>query len=153
MTNIADLEKRINSAETVLDVLKAELEELKQQEQPEQESLFGRWATHPKYGRGIIIYDKPYPEDQVRLAHRIESEEGETAWPLVHLADLTLDPANLTTKQDFEDAPEDTIAEATTEPHDVYVKTGKLWYVAGDITEANPTTMPTCRVIRWGDGE
>lgn len=151
MTNIADLEKRINSAETVLDALKAELEELKQQEQPEQESLLGRWATHPKYGRGITLGVDS--NGRVEMAIPCQEHFYGVRYVYPPRADLTLDPATLNTAQGFKDAPEDTIAEATTEPHDVYVKTGKLWYVAGDITEANPTTMPTCRVIRWGDGE
>lgn len=152
MTDIKDLELRIKSAESTLEMLRGELEELRQQQQ-EPESLFGRWATLPKHGRGIITSIKPDSTGEVRFIYRNESFTDSTEWIFASVEHLTLDPATLNTTEDFEDAPEGTIAEAATEPHDVYVKTGKLWYVAGDITEANPTTMPTCRVIRWGNDQ
>ncbi|WP_297451730.1 hypothetical protein [uncultured Corynebacterium sp.] len=154
MSNIADLEERINSAEAVLEALSAELESLKQQEQPEPEpeSLFGRWATHPEYGRGIIISSEPDGDGEVRFACRSGSyPDGATRFDRPESFDL--DPATLSTAEDFEDAPEGTIAEATTEPRDVYVNDGGRWWVAGDNVEANPTTMPPCRVIRWGNGQ
>lgn len=154
MTDIKDLELRIKSAESTVEMLRGELEELRQQQQPEPEPLFGRWATHPEHGRGIIISDKPDFGGEVKFAYHWNPEdEDSTTCHYVNLGGLALDPVTLNTTEDFEDAPEGTIAEATTEPNDVYVKTGKLWYVAGDITEANPTTMPTCRVIRWGNGQ
>lgn len=154
MTTIKDLELRIKSAASTLEMLRGELEELRQQQQqePEQESLLGRWATHPKHGRGIIIYDKPYPEDTVRFAHRIESEEGETAWPLVHLADLTLDPATLTVK-DFNDAPAGTIVEIMVEPKGVYVKKDNVWFGAGEEYPTPVQSLAKARVIRWGNGQ
>ena len=154
MTDIKDLELRIKSAESTVEMLRGELEELRQQQQPEPEPLFGRWATDPEHGRGIIISDKPDFGGEVKFAYHWNPEdEDSTTCHYVNLGGLALDPVTLNTTEDFEDAPEGTIAEATTEPNDVYVKTGKLWYVAGDITEANPTTMPTCRVIRWGNGQ
>lgn len=156
MTDIKDLELRIKSAESTLEMLRGELEELRQQQQqePEQESLLGRWATHPTYGRGIITDVEPSADGDVEFAFPDAGDcETRTSSIQVTLDEIDLDPATLTTTEDFEDSPEGTIAEAATEPHDVYVKTGKLWYVAGDITEANPTTMPTCRVIRCGNGK
>lgn len=152
MTSINDLEERINSAEAVLEALKAELEALKQQE-PEPESLFGRWATHTEDRRGIIGSDKPDSNGEVRFAYRNENFTDGTEWLFVPLESLDLDPVTLTTEQDFDLAPVNTIAEALQEPHDVYVKTGNKWYVAGDIVEANLTVMPTCRVIRWGSDQ
>lgn len=72
MTSIKDLELRIKSAASTLEMLRGELEELRQQEQqePEQESLLGRWATHPKHGRGIIASDKPDTFKEVRFTIR-----------------------------------------------------------------------------------
>lgn len=77
MTSIKDLELRIKSAESTLEMLRSELEELRQQQQ-ESESLFGRWATHPKYGRGIIINDKPDSVGIVRLFFRSEKRTSGT---------------------------------------------------------------------------
>ena len=72
MTSIKDLELRIKSAASTLEMLRGELEELRQQQQqePEPESLLGRWATHPKYGRGIIASDKPDTFKEVRFTIR-----------------------------------------------------------------------------------
>lgn len=158
MTDIKDLETRIEGAEDVIVVLndeiaelKTHLQELKKQE-PEQESLLGRWATHQTRGRGIIIYDKPDEEGDVRFAHRIEGEGG-TSWPLVRLADLTLDPAPLTTADDFDKAPVGTIVEAAKYPKDVAVKTEDGWYRAGGMHAIAVEYMPSCRVIRWGNGK
>lgn len=159
MTSIKDLELRIKSAASTLEMLRGELEELRQQEQqePEQESLLGRWATHPTFGRGIVIYEKPYPEDRVRLAHRVKPEEeeveGETAWPLVHLTDLTLDPVTLTTAKDFNDAPEGTIAEIMVEPKGVYVKKDNVWFGAGEEYPTPVQSLTKARVIRWGSSK
>ena len=153
MTDIKDLELRIKSAESTLEMLRGELEELRQQ-QPEPESLFGRWATHKEYGRGIIISDKPGFGGEVKFAyHRNPEDEDPTTCHYVNLGGLALDPATLTTPEDFENAPDGTIVEATTEPYDVHVKDGSCWWVAGDTEEANPPTMPACRVARWGNGK
>ncbi|MEO5307959.1 cell division protein ZapB [Corynebacterium sp. c8Ua_99] len=164
MTTINDLELRIGSAEDIIVVLKDELAELKthlqelkeQQEkdkQPEQESLLGRWATHPKYGRGIITSDKPDTFKEVRFTIRNDEFTDGADQLFVRFDDLTLDPATLTTGQDFEDAPVGTIVEATKEPHDVYVKAGPLWYIAGGSFSTLSEGMPACRVIRWGNGK
>ena len=153
MTSIKDLELRIKSAASTLEMLRGELEELRQQQQPEQESLFGRWATHPDYGRGIIVSRKPDSDGEVRFAYRNSSYTDAVDTRFVRPESLDLDPATLTTTEDFENAPEGTIVEATTELHDVYLKCQSYWLVAGDIEEANHTTFPPCRVIRWGNGQ
>lgn len=87
MTTINDLAIQVENAEDALTSLKEELtelknnlqrlktnlQELKAQEQSGQEGLFGRWATHPKYGRGIIINDKPNSVGIIRFFYRSES--------------------------------------------------------------------------------
>lgn len=153
MTDIKDLELRIKSAESTLEMLRGELEELRQQQQPEPESLFGRWATHPDYGRGIITSIKPDSNGEVRFAYRNSFYTYGVDALFVRVDDLTIDPATLNTADDFDKAPEGTIVEATTELHDVYLKCQSYWLVAGDIEEANHTTFPPCRVIRWGNGK
>lgn len=164
MTTINDLELRIGSAEDIIVVLKDELAELKthlqelkeQQEkdkQPEQESLLGRWATHPKYGRGIITSDKPDTFKEVRFTIRNDEFTDGADQLFVRFDDLTLDPATLTTAKDFEDAPKGTIVEATERPHDIYVKAEVRWYIAGYTSTISSKDIPACRVIRWGNGK
>lgn len=152
MTSIKDLELRIKSAESTLEMLRGELEELRQQQQ-ESESLFGRWATHPKYGRGIIINDKPDSVGIVRLFFRSEKRTSGTDVFFASVKNLTLDPVTLTTTEDFEDAPEGTIAESTMYPKGVVVKTEDGWYRTGGMHAIAVEYMPPCRVIRWGNGK
>ena len=170
MTDIKDLEMRIEGAEDALTFvkdqlagLKTHLQELKEQEEDKQpESLFGRWATHPEYGRGIIASRKPDGDGEVRFAYRTSRYTDEVNIRFVlpeHLtldfdpATLTLDPATLTTTEDFEDAPEGTIVEAPMYPKDVAVKTEDGWYRTGGMHAIAVEYMPTCRVIRWGNGQ
>lgn len=156
MTDIKDLELRIKSAESTLEMLRGELEELRQQEQqePEQESLFGRWATHPEHGRGIIISDKPDFGGEVKFAYHWNPEdEDSTTCHYVNLGGLALDPVTLATAKDFDKAPVGTIVEATMYPKDVAVKTEDGWYRTGGMHAIAVEYMPTCRVIRWGENK
>ena len=153
MTTIKDLELRIKSAESTLEMLRGELEELRQQEQQEPEDLFGRWATHKKFGRGIIVSYKPDSDGDVRFAYRNSSYTDHVDTRFVLPESLDLDPATLTTTEDFEDAPEGTIIEATMYPKDVAVKTEDGWYRTGGMHAIAVEYMPTCRVIRWGYGQ
>lgn len=157
MTTINDLETRINNAEDSLVIftdelqdLKTRLQELKQQE---QESLFGRWATHPEYGRGIIVSRKPDGEGEVRFAYLNSSYMDDVDTRFVLPEHLDLDPATLTTTEDFDKAPVGTIVEATMYPKDVAVKTEDGWYRTGGMHAIAVEYMPTCRVIRWGEGK
>lgn len=156
MTSIKDLELRIKSAESTLEMLRGELEELRQQqqqEQPEPASLLGRWATHPEHGRGIIASIRPDGDGEVRFAYRNGSYSDGVDTRFARLESLTLDPATLKTVKDFNDAPEGTIVEATEYPHDVAVKNEDGWYRAGGMHAIAVEYMPTCRVIRWGNGQ
>lgn len=161
MTSIKDLETQIEGVGRVLSVLrdglnelKANIKELKEQEKDkEPESLLGRWATLPKHGRGIITSIKPDSNGEVRFIYRNESFTDSTEWLFASVDNLTLDPATLTTAKDFEDAPEGTIAEATMYPKGVVVKTEDGWYRAGGMHAIAVEYMPTCRVIRWGNGK
>lgn len=152
MTDIKDLELRIKSAESTLEMLRGELEELRQQ-QPEPESLFGRWATHPDYGRGIITSIKPDSNGEVRFAYRNSFYTYGVDALFVRVDDLTLDPVTLNTTEDFEDAPVGTIVESAEYPHDVAVKIEDGWNRARGRYAIAAGYMPTCRVIRWGNGQ
>ena len=162
MTTIVELEFCIRSTQTVikraeatLERLNAELTELKaqaqEQQEPEQESLLGRWATHPEHGRGIIVSRKPDSDGEVRFAYRNGSYTDGVDTRFVRLLDL--DPLTLTTTEDFEDAPEGTIVKAAEYPKDVAVKTEDGWYRTGGMHAIAVEYMPTCRVIRWGNGQ
>lgn len=153
MTSIKDLELRIKSAASTLEMLRGELEELRQQQQPEPASLLGRWATHPEHGRGIITSDKPDTFKEVRFTIRNDEFTDGADQSFIRFDDLTLDPATLTTAKDFKDAPVGTIIEDTTEHRDVYVKTGLHWYAAGYTSTISAEGLHPCRVIRWGNGK
>lgn len=156
MTDIKDLELRIKSAESTLEMLRGELEELRQQQQqePEQESLLGRWATHPTYGRGIITDVEPSADGDVEFAFPDAGDwDTKTTSVMAEVDELTLDPATLTAEQEFGKAPVGTIVENTKTPQDVYVKSGAVWYITGDTLGTLSEGMPACRVIRWGNGQ
>lgn len=116
-------------------------------------SLFGRWATHPDYGRGIIVSCKPDGEGEVRFAYRTIRYMDHVDTRFVRPESLDLDPLTLTTAEDFQDAPEGTIVEGPMSPKDVAVKTEDGWYRTGGMHAMAVEYMPTCRVIRWGNGQ
>ena len=160
MTSIKDLELRIKSAASTLEMLRGELHALKEQEKdkqpepgPEPESLLGRWATHPQHGRGIIVSSEPNDDGYVRISCRNDNLRDGAEIHYEHPEHLTLDPATLTTAKDFEDAPEGTIVEATERPHDIYVKAEVRWYIAGYTSTISSKDIPACRVIRWGENK
>lgn len=154
MTSIKDLELRIKSAESTLEMLRGELEALRQQEQQEPESLLGRWATHPKYGRGIITDVEPDSTGEIEFAFPDEEDRyTRTSSVQATLDEIDLDPATLNGEQEFGKAPVGTIVESIRTPQDVYVKSGAVWYITGDTLGTLSEGMPACRVIRWGNGQ
>jgi len=72
-----------------------------------KENLFGRWATHPQLGRGIIISTHPALDNTIWFAR--ETPNNGKTWVCIYPDDITLDPVELTTLEDFENAPEGTI--------------------------------------------
>lgn len=153
MTDIKDLELLIKSAESTLEILRGDLEAHKQQQQPEQESLFGRWATHKEYGRGIIVSRQPDGDGEVRFAYQDGGYTDGAETRFARPGSLTLDPATLTTVKDFNDAPEGTIAEIMVEPKGVYVKKDNVWFGAGEDYPTAVQSLAKARVIRWGNGQ
>ena len=164
MTTINVLESRISSAEASLTFvkdqlagLKTHLQELKEkqdkQPEPEQEDLFGRWATHPEYGRGIIVSAKPDGDGDLRFAYRTIRYTDHVDTRFVLPESLTIDPVTLTTTEDFDNAPEGTIVEGPMYPKAVAIKTEDGWYRTGGMHAIAVEYMPTCRVIRWGENK
>lgn len=153
MTSIKDLELRIKSAASTLEMLRGELEELRQQQQqePEPESLLGRWATHPKYGRGIIASDKPDTFKEVRFTIRNDEFTDGADQSFIRVDYLTLDPVTLNTIEEFKSAPIGTIIECTN--GDAFAKDKEgLWNDEFNDKNMNNYYAPA-RVIRWGDGK
>ncbi|MCA0444391.1 hypothetical protein [Corynebacterium amycolatum] len=155
MTSIKDLELRIKSAASTLEMLRGDLHALKEQQEKdkEPESLFGRWATHPEYGRVIVTCDEPDGDGDVMILFRNEVLPAGGDWGFASFEDLDLDPETLTTAKDFDEAPEDTIAEAYGYAPDVYKKVMNAWYAAGYDGKIPSHEMSACRVIRWGSGK
>lgn len=75
----------------------------------EQKDLFGRWAAHPAYGRGIIVSTEPNAHGEVKFAYRSEYL-GVACYRFTCLSKLALDPGTLTTEDEFKSAPDGTIA-------------------------------------------
>lgn len=109
-------------------------------------NLFGRWAEHPNYGRGIIISEHPGRENFVQFVN------GES-WTGVILDDLTLDPAELTTLEDFENAPEGTVISDT--GVNAYQKLGiGAWESMSDcLSNKEMAVSGPWKILRWGWGE
>lgn len=164
MTSIAELEFRIRSAQTAiksaestLEMLRGELEELKKQE-PEPASLFGRWATHKEYGRGIIVSRQPDGDGEVRFAYQDGGYTDGAETRFARPESLDLDPVTLTTAEDFEDAPEGTIVE-TGDMKICHKIEKNAWLHSGSETVYTHLGMASlaectpCRAIRWGNGQ
>lgn len=154
MTTINELEQRIKVAEAGICEMKEDLETLKKQktEQTQTVDLFGRWATHPEYGRGIILSNRPNVDGEVSFAWPDETEADGADMLWVEPTDLTIDPATLSTVEDFEDAPTGTII-ANEDDAIIKNKDGYApwcgWYSNEDIFDA----FAPAQVIRWGNGE
>lgn len=97
---------------------------------PASELLFGRWAEHPEYGRGMICSAYPNENGFVRFAYKNKCFIDGTDWERVRLDDLTLDPIELTTAEDYDNAPEGTIVEDCFAPNDKH--TGVTWQKTKD---------------------
>ena len=119
---------------------------------PQPESLFGRWATHPNFGRGIIF--SAYPDDAGLVGFSFEKENifGGAEWTMVSPDTLTLDPVELTTEHDFLGAPNGTIVIA--DGYFPRVKQDDNWVSA--IITSSARVMESIgpwQVVRWGKGE
>ena len=116
-----------------------------------KENLFGRWAEHPEYGRGIITVAYPDPDGEVWIARESENRRDGADWRRVPLEDLTLDPVELATVEDFENAPEGTFV--TTAGRAPREKLHGGW--RSDLVELDSKGMTVrgpWKVVRWSDG-
>lgn len=124
-----------------------------------KENLFGRWATHPQLGRGIVINDRPDPinnehPDPINGVWFARAEySGRRTWTEVHLEDLTLDPVELILLEDFENAPIGTIVAYP--QMNAYQKVfDNHWESRNAVfTDKNMATSGPWKILRWGWGK
>lgn len=111
-----------------------------------KENLFGRWAEHTTLGRGIIIIEHPDQENFVKFVNG-------KSWSDVILDDLTLDPAELVTLADFENAPEGTVVSDT--GVNAYQKLiTDVWESRNDYFTAKEMAVSgPWKILRYGWGE
>ncbi|XOJ10522.1 hypothetical protein ACMXZU_04415 [Corynebacterium striatum] len=110
-----------------------------------KENLFGRWAEHPTLGRGIIIGAHPGRENFVEFVN-------DESWSGVILDNLTLDPVELTTLEDFKTAPEGTIVNGPT--GNAYQKGIYYWESMNDSQRSEEMAISgPWKILRWGWGE
>ena len=109
-------------------------------------NLFGRWAEHPSLGRGIIICEYPDKDNFVQLANG-------KSWIGVDLKDLILDPVELTTAEDFENAPEGTIVARNEDYPLVKNGQGDWWDTYHNTFDEKELAGTSRKVLRWGWGE
>ena len=111
-----------------------------------QENLFGRWAEHTTIGRGIIISEHPDQHTFVKFANG-------KSWSYVAFDNLTLDPAELVTVEDFEGAPEGTVISDT--GVNAYQKLSTdAWESRNDyLTAKEMAVSGPWKILRYGWGE
>ena len=116
-------------------------------------NLFGRWATHLRLGRGIIYSINVTESGHVAFAHprKMNMDGSEVLW--VGIGDLILDPVELVTVEDFENAPMETVV---AKPQgNAYQKVYADYWESYDDelkTEELSASGPWT-ILRWGWGE
>lgn len=117
------------------------------------ESLFGRWATHPRLGRGLIISGYLDRTGRILFASAKEngSDDAQSDW--IPLDALTLDPVELTTTEDFENAPKGTVVANST--GNAYQKVYADYWESYDdeLKTEEMAASGSHKILRWGWGE
>lgn len=111
-----------------------------------KENLFGRRAADPELGHGIIISEYPDQDNFVQFA------TGKS-WGEVRLEDLTLDPAELTTLEDFENAPIGTIISYPRVSAFQKVINGQWESLNATLTNEKMANCSPWKILRWGWGK
>ena len=118
-----------------------------------KENLFGRWAEHPRLGRGLIISGYLDRTGRILFASAKEngSDDAQSDW--IPLESLILDPVELTTAEDFKDAPKGTVV-AKPQGNSYQKVYADYWESFDDElkTEEMAAKGPW-KVLRWGWGE
>ncbi|MGV3071502.1 hypothetical protein ACEE90_03530 [Corynebacterium phoceense] len=116
-------------------------------------SLFGRWATHPRLGRGLIISGYLDLTGRILFASAKENGSDDARSDWVPLDSLTLDPVELVTEQDFENAPRGTVVANPT--GNAYQKVyADCWESVDDeLSNERMAAKGPWKILRWGWGE
>ena len=118
-----------------------------------KENLFGRWATHSRLGRGIIHSINATESRHVAFAHPIEMnmDGSEVLW--VNIEDLTLDPVELTSLEEFNNAPLGTVV-AKPQGNSYQKVYADCWESVDDaLGNGLMAISGPWKVLRWGWGE
>lgn len=140
---------------SVLDDVLRDLRNLLPRDYPED--MLGMWATHPGYGRVLVIRAKPDGEGEVAIAYRDDCARTGVWHTWVDPSTLSFPeqhPETLTTLEDYANAPEGTIvAEDNGAP--LIQDDWRIWCAAGHPKEYAATELAgtTRRVLRWGWGK
>lgn len=115
--------------------------------------LFGRWATHESLGRGIICSSHTAENERVAFAYPYKLCKDGSLWSWVAFDDLTLDPVELTTLEDFKNAPIGTIVEAA--QGNAFQKVfDSHWESRNDVlTDKNMAASGPWKILRLGWGK
>lgn len=115
--------------------------------------LFGRWAEHPEYGRGIIVIPHPTKSKKIKFVYKDAEDTSGTCWDWIPLDSLTLDPVELTTTEDFKDAPKGTIV-ADSFVNAYQKADADEWVSVNDeLTDKEMKFTGPWKILRWGWGE
>ena len=116
-------------------------------------NLFGRWATHPEYVRGVICSARPDQAGLVQFTYEEENRAGGTDCLWVDIDDLTLDPVELATTEDFENAPEGTIVGERSGNACQKILDDHWASFDEELTDEEMAIIGPQKILRWGWGE
>ena len=118
-----------------------------------KENLFGRWATHSRLGRGIIHSINATESRHVAFAHPIEMNMDGSEVLLVNIEDLTLDPVELTSLEEFNNAPLGTVV-AKPQGNSYQKVYADCWESVDDaLGNGLMAISGPWKILRWGWGE
>ena len=116
-------------------------------------NLFGRWATHPRLGRGLIISGYLDRTGRILFASAKENGNDDAQSDWIPLDSLTLDPVELTTAEDFDNAPEGTIVADSFVNSYQKADTDEWVSVNDELTDKEMKFSGPWKILRWGWGE
>jgi len=116
-------------------------------------NLFGRWATHPRLGRGLIISGYLDRTGRILFASAKENGNDDAQSDWIPLDSLTLDPVELTTTEDFENAPEGTIVADSFVNAYQKADTDEWVSVNDELSDSRMAFSGPWKILRWGWGE
>ena len=115
--------------------------------------LFGRWATHPSLGRGIILGESPTDQESVKFAFKTEEFPNGSDWDFVLIDDLGLDQVELTSLEEFNNAPLGTVV-AKPQGNSYQKVYADCWESVDDaLGNGHMATSGPWPILRWGWGE